>query len=129
MINGTDSQFRGGIASLVRSVINFHDRFGLETLPDNYDQVINYLNSRLYLLDEEVEEHRKDCVVLPKVEELVDVLYVVLATLETLPRPLALMALRYIEEKNDAKTPETHYFHPLTGKITRRETENKSEAQ
>ena len=101
------------VEKLAWSIHDFHERFDCE-FGDPF--------SRHLLLDEEMGEVAKD---INRgnddaaLEELADVVFVALGTLE-LARHEGIMALLNVAIKNDAKTNETHARNARTGKIERR---------
>ena len=120
------------VASIVRSVIAFHERFNLLPVDDVYFQIpdnnweaylLSQFQSRQGLLMEEVGEVSKALNhgdIDHAVKELIDVLYITIGSLYTIGDQRSESPLNEIIDKNRAKTPETHEMHPVTGKIIRK---------
>lgn len=111
---------QGRVVELMASIERFHDRFHLP--PPNVEELLYVLHSRIGLMLEEFGEHQK---ALNRsnlghaIDEAVDMVYVTLGTLYMMDQA-ADGAVRAVVEKNDAKTLETHYFDPISGKVRRR---------
>ena len=99
--------------------MGIHARFGLQAEPDMSQYV---MRNRLALLLEELGEHtaalNRDMEE-RAVKKLVDMLYVTLGTLELVDENLVGSALSAVADKNNAKTEETHRYHPDSGKLVR----------
>ncbi len=107
-------------ARLAAEVYDFHERWALE--PGTPLEVII---KRTPMLDEEVRELKQE-VERPvsefdeaaMAEEAADVLFVALGHMEQLGA-VGLSGMNAVTEKNVAKTPKSHFKHPVSGKVTR----------
>lgn len=108
-------EFENAVAWMGHSVAMFHNRFGIEDA-----EGIDW--QRLSILVEEVGEYAS-CINRgndeEKLEELADVVYVALGTLE-LSGEAGRKALLRVANKNNAKTHDTHEFNPETRKLVKR---------
>lgn len=98
-----------------QTIVALHERFDIE---------LGHHNDRLALLTEEFLEHARECNKGDEdriLEELADVIYVALGTLQ-LAGDKGSAALRAVALKNSRKTLETHETNPITGKIQRKES-------
>ena len=105
------------IASLAKSVQDFHLRFGLLG-PCTREELL----ARIPIQDEEVHElHQAILNETPEriASEAADVLYVAIGTLVSLDSELVAVALAEVIDKNSAKTERTHYIN-AAGKVVRR---------
>ena len=125
------SQLERNVVAIVKSVIEFHERFDLPPmdvhLPVRTRERIPYLLSRFQshqgLLMEEVGEVSKALnhgEIDDAIKELVDVLYVAIGSLYDIGDRRIKQPLSEVIDKNAAKTLETHVLNPLTGKIVRK---------
>lgn len=107
--------------SLWRSTLDLHERFGVEFNPGVATQLVieeasEFLEAMTDVQLNDTEENKQHAA-----EEAVDVIVVMLAALASVD------AIGYINvavdgviAKNAAKTHNTHFVSPVTGKITRR---------
>ena len=113
------TRFESQSLALAKSIEGFHRRFGIT--PPHEDDLMPCLRDRVGLLVEELGEHvaalnrgdRDKAIV-----ELVDVVYVALGSLYMLNLD-GEDAVDAVVNKNDAKTFDTHQFHPESGKLVR----------
>ncbi len=133
MTMNESSQLEKSVAAIVRSVLEFHERFSLPPIVYTYFQLtdkdweaetlLSHFQSRLGLLVEEVGEVAKALNhgdIDSSVKELVDVLYIVIGILYDIGEQRIESPIDEIINKNGAKTPETHEMHPVTGKLMKR---------
>lgn len=123
---GSDRErYLDAVARLAGEVYDFHERWSLEK-----GTPLEVMRRRTPMLDEEVQELREE-VDRPAPafdeaamsEEAADVLFVALGHMEQLGA-VGLAGMETVTGKNIAKTTKSHYLHPETGKVTRR---NRSE--
>lgn len=108
-------------ARLAAEVYDFHHRWALES-----GAPVDVMRRRAPMLDEEVRELREE-VDRPEPdfdetamsEEAADVLFVALGHMEQLGAA-GLAGMEAVTAKNIAKTTKSHFLHPDTGKVTRR---------
>ncbi len=120
------SHFSEKVAQLTFSVEKFHERFGVNMLEyfqgaDFENDGLLNLQQRLPYLIEELGEFANELNqgnYEKAINELVDVAYVVIGTLEL--HRISELAIAKVIEKNDKKTDETHY-KAESGKVLRRE--------
>lgn len=114
-------RFIATAARLAAEVYDFHDRWALES-----GTPLEVMRRRSPMLDEEVRELREE-VDRPAPafdeaamgEEAADVLFVALGHMEQLGA-VGLAGMDAVTAKNIAKTTKSHFLHPETGKVTRR---------
>lgn len=108
------------VTRIAHSVADFHERFGI--LPPGDKHLAQIMDERLMLLLEEVKEHQEGLAnwnAPNAADELIDILYVVIGSLYMMETQIEPAILRVLM-KNDAKSFETHKFHPVTGKIVKK---------
>ncbi len=128
------TQLERNVVAIVKSVIEFHERFDLPPIDYTYFQLndkdweaatlLSHFQSRLGLLVEEVGEVAKALNhgdIEASVKEVVDVLYIVIGMLYDIGDQRIESPIDEIINKNGDKTLKTHEIHPVTGKIVRRE--------
>lgn len=119
---GADRErFLDAVARLAGEVYDFHERWSLET-----GTPLEVMRRRTPMLDEEIRELREELDrpapafdEAAMSEEAADVLFVALGHMEQLGAA-GLAGMDAVTGKNIAKTTKSHFLHPETGKVTRR---------
>ena len=117
------SKVKKHLDALWDSTLFFHLRFGIGLDRTEVD-TLDRLRDRTSLLMEESGEHAGAVNrghTAEAVRELVDILYIVFGSMELINLDLVEASLAAVAEKNDSKTDATHFLHPETGKVVRRD--------
>lgn len=107
------------LRALWDSTAALHERFGTH----------GRIDAQMRVVFEEVYEFTASVVSdegmlsLDTVDEATDVIVTLMSTLQSMGASFdhVAAAMQHVIAKNDAKTLDTHFVHPKTGKITRRE--------